>query len=165
MQPIDYLIIQSTDTSEAKDFDQSVIIKHHTSPIREGGFNWNRPGFDYLILQDGTLQTIINEAHPTAADLWGISEGEEAVTGRIKHIAYVGGRTLKEKWFKDTRTDAQKATLEALVKFYILRFPKLRIAGFNEIPAKANTDKPGFEVAPWLRALQISEQHIFKSKL
>ena len=162
MQKVDYLIIQSTDTSEAKDFDKEVIIKQHTSSIRDGGFNWNRPGIDYLVLQDGTLQTIIDEDNPTTIDLWGISHGKNAVTGLAKHIAYVGGRTLKEAWDKDTRTDEQKQALEAIVKFYILRFPDIVIAGFNEIPAKADEDNPGFEVAEWLRELEIPEHNIFK---
>jgi hypothetical protein len=139
-----------------------VIIKQHTSSIRDGGFNWNRPGIDYLVLQDGTLQTIIDEDNPTTIDLWGISQGKNAVTGQAKHIAYVGGRTLKEAWDKDTRTDEQKQALEAIVKFYILRFPDIIIAGFNEIPAKTNEDNPGFEVAEWLRELEIPEHNIFK---
>ncbi|WP_010178103.1 hypothetical protein [Aquimarina agarilytica] len=162
MEKIDYLIIQSTDTGETKDFGKEVIIAKHTDSKRDGGFGWNRPGIDYLIPQDGSLQTIINEASPTTTDLWGISHGKKGITGIAKHIAYVGGRTLKEAWDKDTRTDEQKATLEAIIKFYILRFPDIIIAGFNEIPAKADEDNPGFEVAEWLRELEIQEHNIFK---
>jgi len=164
MQKVDYLIIQSTDTSEAKDFGKDVIIKQHTASARDGGFNWNRPGFDYLVLQDGKMQTIIDEDSPTTTDLWGISHGKNAVTGLAKHIAYVGGRTLKETFDKDTRTDEQKQALEAIVKFYILRFPDIIIAGFNEVPSKKDADSPGFEVAEWLRELEIPEHNIFKGK-
>ena len=162
MEKVDYLIIHSTNTSEAKDFDKATIIKQHTSPLREGGFNWNRPGFDYLVPQDGALQTIINESNPTTTDLWGLSHGKDAITGIFKHLAYVGGRTLKEAWDKDTRTDEQMATLEAVIKFHILRFPDIIIAGFNEVPAKKDEDSPGFEVGEWLRELSIPERNIFK---
>lgn len=162
MEKVDYLIIQSTDTSEARDFDKEVVIKQHTASQRDGGFGWNRPGFDYLVLQDGTLQTIIDESNPTTTDLWGVSKGKSGITGTFKHLAYVGGRTLKEAWDKDTRTDEQKSTLEAVVKFYILRFPDIIIAGFNEIPSKADADSPGFSVKEWLEALDIPERNIFK---
>lgn len=162
MKRVDYLIIQSTDTSEAKDFGKEVIIAQHTGSKRDGGFGWNRPGIDDLILQDGTLQTLINEDSPTTTDLWGISHGKNAITGIARHVAYVGGRTLKEAWDKDTRTDEQEKALEAIVKFYILRFPDIIIVGFNEIPAKADEDNPGFEVAEWLRELEVPERNIFK---
>lgn len=162
MKKVDYLIIQSTDTSEAKDFGREVIIAQHTRSKRDGGFGWNRPGIDDLILQDGTLQTLINEDSPTTTDLWGISNGQKAISGIARHVAYVGGRTLKEAWDKDTRTDEQKKALETIVKFYILRFPDIVIAGFNEVPSKADEDSPGFEVAEWLRELEIPEHNIFK---
>lgn len=162
MEEIDYLIIHSTDTSEVSDFGKDVIIKKHTDSKRENGFGWNRPGFDYLIPHDGSLETIINENNPTQTDLWGISNGREDLTGIAKHIAYVGGRTLKAAWDKDTRTDQQKQTLETIVTFYILRFPSIVILGFNEVPSKTNEDSPAFSVSEWLRKLGIPEQHIYK---
>ncbi len=164
MKSIDYLVLQSTNTGEQKDLDKAHIIEQHTSPIRQGGFGWVRPGFDYLVLQDGTMQTIIPEQSPTTVDLWGISQGTDGITGITKHIAYVGGRTLKEAWSKDSRTGAQKVTLEAIVKFYILRFPKVIIMGFDQIKSKSESENPGFDTADWLAEIGIPEQHIFKNK-
>lgn len=162
MQAIDYLVIHSTDTSEAKDFGKEVIIPLHTLSKREGGYGWNRPGFDYLIPQNGELQVIIPEHSPTITDLWGISLGKNGLTGNARHLAYVGGRTLKEAWDKDTRTDAQKQTLEAIIQFYIRRFPEIIIVGFNEIPPKCDSDSPGFSVKAWLEELEVDPKHIFK---
>ena len=162
MEAIDYLIIQSTDTEEQRDLDKSYIIEKHTSSLREEGFGWVRPGLDYLVLQDGTLETIINEANPTQVDLWGISEGKEGITGVAKHIAYVGGRTLKGTKAKDTRTKEQKDTLEMIVKFYILRFPNLIIMGLDEIASKKDSENPAFNVQEWLSEIGVAEQHIFK---
>ena len=68
MQKVDYLIIQSTDTSEAKDFGKEIIINQHTLPKDKGGFGWNRPGIDYRVLQDGVLQNISREDSPTTTD-------------------------------------------------------------------------------------------------
>lgn len=163
MRKVDFLVIQSTDTSEASDLNESHIIKQHTASVRDGGFGWNRPGIDYLVLQDGSLKTIISEESPTTVDLWGISQGRDGITGNVKHIAYVGGRTLKETWWKDTRTEAQSETLETLIKFHILRHPEIIILGFNEIPSKLDADKPGFNVKEWLESLEIPERNIYKS--
>lgn len=163
MKPIDYLIIQSTDTSEQKNLDKAYVINKHTTTKRDGGFGWQRPGIDYLIKQDGTLETIISEDNPTTADLWDMSNGKDGITGIAKHIAYVGGRTLKEAWSKDTRTEEQKETLEAIVKFYILRFPNLIVLGLDELKSKQDLENPGFKVADWLQEMGVEAQHIFKS--
>lgn len=161
MKEVDYLIIHSTNTSEAKDFGKDVIIKKHTDSTRNNGLGFNRPGFDYLVPQDGSMQILINEDNPTQTDMWGISNGRKYLAGIAKHIAYVGGRTLKEAWDKDTRTDEQKQTLETIAKFYVLRFPKIVILGFNEVPAKIAEDSPAFSVNDWLREIGISEKNIY----
>lgn len=162
MKDVDFLVIHSTDTSEALDLKAKSVIDKHTTDKRSGGFCWNRPGFDYLVLQDGTLETIIPEHSPTEVDLWGISQGRFGISGNVKNLAYVGGRTLKEAWWKDTRTEEQTATLEAVVKFYTIRFPEIIIVGFNEIATKRDSDKPGFSVKEWLENLDIPKCNIYQ---
>ena len=164
MKHVDYLIIHSTDTSEASDFGKDVIIEKHTSSTKEKGFGFNRLGVDYLVKIDGSLETIIAEDNPTQTDLWGISHGLRDLTGIAKNLAYVGGRTLKESFDKDTRTNSQKHTLEAIVKFYVLRFPNIVILGFNEVPTKPAEDSPAFSVNDWLREIGIAEKHIYIKK-
>jgi hypothetical protein len=161
MKHVDYLIIHSTNTSEASDFGKDVIIEKHTASTKENGLGFNRPGFDYLVKIDGTLETIINEDNPTQIDLWGISNGLKDLTGIAKNVAYVGGRTLKEAWDKDTRTDAQVSTLDAIVKFYVARFPNIIILGNNEVPTKTDEDSPAFSVNEWLRLIGIPEKNIY----
>lgn len=161
MKHIDYLIIHSTNTSEASDFGKEVIIEKHTTAKRKGGLGFNRPAFDYLVKIDGTLETIINEDNPTQTDLLGISNGLKDLTGIAKNVAYVGGRTLKEAWDKDTRTDAQKNTLNAIVRFYVKRFPNIVILGNNEVPTKTDEDSPAFTVNEWLREIRIPEKNIY----
>ena len=162
MKTIDYLIIQSTDTSERKNLQKGDVIDLHTRPVAKGGFGWPRPGVDYLILQDGVLETIVTEDNPTTVDLWNISQGKDGITGLAKHIAYVGGRTLKEAWSKDTRTEAQSNTLEAVIKFYILRFPKIIVMGFDEVESKLSSENPGFKVSEWLEEIGVTEKNIYK---
>lgn len=162
MNKVDYLILQSTQSGEGIPVTKADIIDLHTADITIGGYGFNRPGIDYLVQPDGSLETLIAEHSPTMVDLWGISEGKEGILGICKHIAYVGGKTQKEVKAKDTRTKEQEDTLEILVKFYILKFPHIRILGFDEAPAKKGMENPGFEVATWLETIGTPERNIFK---
>jgi len=163
MKEVAYLIIQHTNSGEKKELDKADIIAEHTNPKRDGGFGWKRPGIDYLVLLDGTLQTIIPEDSPTTVDLWGISNGKDGITGIAKHIAYVGGRTLKEAWSKDSRTETQIETLKTLIKFYILRFPNIIVMGFDEIESKSKTENPAFSVGEWLEEIGVPSQNIYRN--
>ena len=162
MKTPNYLVIHSTNTSEAKDLSKYDVNKHHTTPISRGGLGFNRPGFDYLILQDGTLETLVNENSPTDVDLWGISGGKHPILGLVKHIGYVGGRTLKEAFWKDTRTEAQKQAMEILINFYILRFPNIIVLGFDDPTAIDESKNPAFDVRQWLKLNAISEKNQYR---
>ncbi len=159
----DYLIITTTETSEGKDLTKADIITYHTNTRAQGGLGFNRPGFDYLICFDGTLETIIPEEHPNEVDLWGISEGIKGINGSAKYIALVGGRTEKATKEKDTRTSEQKETLTCLIQFYVKRWPSIRVLGWNQVPSKMHQKNPGFEVHKWLHEIGIPNENIFSS--
>jgi len=150
MQAIHFLVIHSTDTPEGQDFTARQITAQHTRSIQEGGLGFNRSGFDYLILRDGTLEVLINESTPTAVDLWGLSGGQHGISGNLKHLGYVGGRTPKGKFWKDTRTEAQKHAMEVLIEFYVLRFPNIIVLGRDDPNRREESKNPAFEVSKWL---------------
>ncbi|WP_027395132.1 N-acetylmuramoyl-L-alanine amidase [Aquimarina latercula] len=162
MKKVDYLIIQSTESGEGIPVTKEDIIDLHTSDKKLGGYGFNRPGIDYLIQPDGSMETLVSEDNPTNVDLWGISEGKKGVLGICKHIAYVGGRTEKEVKPKDSRTTAQINSLEAIVKFYILKFPKIQVLGLDEAPAMKGKENPAFSVSIWLEEIGVPEINIFK---
>lgn len=162
MKKVDYLIIQSTESGEGIPVTKADIIELHTTDEAQGGYGFNRPGIDYLIQPDGSLETLISEDNPTTVDLWGISEGKKGLLGVCKHIAYVGGRTEKEVKSKDSRTTAQTKSLEAIVRFYILKFPKIQVLGLDEAPAKKGNENPAFSVSVWLEQIGVDERNIFK---
>ena len=162
MKKIDYLIIQSTESGEGLAVSKSDIIELHTTDRRQGGFGFNRPGIDYLIQPDGSLETLIQENNPTTVDLWDISKGKQGIQGICKHIAYVGGRTEKGVKSKDTRTNEQIESLESIVKFYVLKFPKIQVLGFDEIPSQEKQENPAFSVSVWLEEIGVSEANIYK---
>lgn len=161
MQHTDYLVLISTETCEGQTCSRDELINYHTASKAHGGLGWNRPGADYLVLNDGTLETIIPEHMPCDVDLWGISSGINGMTGKAKFLAYSGGLTEKGTREKDTRTDAQKATIEAVVKFYIRKFPQIRILGLNQAPALEGATNPGFHVPRWCKEIGLSQVNIF----
>ena len=165
MESIDFLIIQSTETGEGIPYGKTELILAHTTPENLGGKGWNRPGTDYLIRTDGSLETILPEDSPNTVDLWGIGQGEPGVHGNCKYVAYEGGKTEKETKYKDTRTSEQIATLETIIRFYIARFPKVRVLGFSEAPAKSESENPGFEVSTWLTELGIAPENIYDTEV
>lgn len=66
-------------------------------------------------------------------------------TGNIG-ICYVGGVDHDNKAAKDTRTDAQKATLRRLVAEYRQRFPNIVVRGHRDWPGVKKAC-PSFDVA------------------
>ena len=162
MKKVDYLIILSTGTGEGQEVSKGDIIEQHTNSPSMGGFGWNRPGIDYLVGLDGELDTIIPEESPNEVDLWGIGEGKNGLTGIPKFVAYVGGKTTKGTKDKDTRTDNQSNTLAAIVNFYVKKFPKIQVLGFNQVPAKEGETNPAFDVAEWCKEIGVPEVNLFK---
>jgi hypothetical protein len=75
-----------------------------------------------------------------------------ANTGNIG-ICYVGGTEALNKGGrpKDTRTDAQRATLARRVREYKRRYPGIIVRGHNEWPGVAKAC-PSFSVSAWLKA-------------
>ena len=69
-----------------------------------------------------------------------------------RHVVYAGGVAVDGKTAKDTRTQAQKQAMEAYVKDFHKRFPKVRIIGHGEVAAKAC---PSFDVQAWLKSIGI----------
>ncbi|AHE55923.1 N-acetylmuramoyl-L-alanine amidase [Sphingomonas sanxanigenens] len=66
-------------------------------------------------------------------------------TGNIG-ICYVGGVDAQNKKPKDTRTEAQKATLRRLVAEYRQRYPGIVVRGHRDWPGVAKAC-PSFDVA------------------
>jgi len=55
MNPLKYYFIHCSATKEGQWFDHNDIILWHTLPISRGGRGWDRPGYRYIVLLDGSL--------------------------------------------------------------------------------------------------------------
>ncbi|MDR2626930.1 MAG: hypothetical protein LBC40_02735, partial [Dysgonamonadaceae bacterium] len=88
-----------------------------------------------------------------------ITNGVQGINHCSKHIVYAGG-TDKKGNPKDTRTEAQKATMTNIVRDFVGKHPQVQVAGHYHF---ANKACPSFDVPQWLRSIGIEERNIYQS--
>lgn len=122
MRRITEIIVHCTATPEGRAVSVDEVDRWH----RQRGFAMI--GYHFLVLLDGT----VGQGRP----LW------QAGAHCLEHnahsigICYVGGLDCHMRP-KDTRTDAQKAALKALVGRLRQQFPGLHVYGHRDFAAKA----------------------------
>lgn len=122
MRKINKIILHCSATKAGQHFTVEDITRWH----KERGFN--TIGYHFVIYLDGTVHK--------GRD---ISEIGAHVTGQNSNsigICYIGGLDVNGKT-KDTRTDAQKASLIKLVSELKTQFPNATIHGHYEFANKA----------------------------
>nr|DAM95735.1 MAG TPA: endodeoxyribonuclease I [Caudoviricetes sp.] len=149
-----YLVIHCTATPEGREVTSAEIRRWHTSPKSAGGRGWKQVGYTDLIHLDGSVERLVKNNEDAWVDDWEITNGAVGYNSVSRHIVYAGGCAKDGKTPKDTRTAAQKATLERYVKDFHRRHPKVRIIGHGEVAAKAC---PSFDVQKWLRSIGIDQ--------
>lgn len=120
---IDKIIIHCSATPEGKDFTVDQIRQWHI----DRGFS--DVGYHYVIYRDGS----IHKGRP-------IEKVGAHTTGQNAHsigICLIGGCAADGKTPKDTRTEAQRATLIKLVAELKASYPSATVHGHNEFAAKA----------------------------
>jgi len=143
MRPIEKIIFHCTATKEGQDIDIDTVRNWHTTPVNMGGRGWTDIGYHFLIYLDGTIM----EGRPIEK-IGAHTYGENAYS---IGICYVGGIGL-DKNPKDTRTEAQKTSMENLLKSLLVRFPKATIHGHYEF---ANKACPSFNVQEWVKEINL----------
>lgn len=133
MNKVDRIIIHCSATREGADFTAADIRRWHK---RQG---WQDIGYHYVIRIDGTIEAGRPEDQP-GAHCKGYNNGSIGV-------CYIGGVAQDGKTAKDTRTEAQKASLLSLVRELKMRYPLATVCGHREFAAKAC---PSFDVRQWV---------------
>lgn len=146
MKKLTYLVIHCTDTPEGREVYKQDIEKWH---LKERG--WSKVGYSDLIQLDGRLVNFIDYNQDDTVDPWEISNGATGYNAISRHIVYSGGGGGK-----DTRTEAQKKSLEAYVKFMILRYPSIKVVGHNQLASKSC---PSFNVPKWLQSIGVDQKN------
>lgn len=122
MRTINKIIVHCADTPEGRDVRAEEIRRWHKAK------GWNDIGYHYVIDLDGNVEPgrPIEQAGVHCQGHNADSIG----------ICYVGGcdKAMKPK---DTRTEAQKASLITLLKFLVAKYPGAKIYGHRDFSSKA----------------------------
>ncbi len=148
MRAIKYIIIHCTAGPKNQTTDS---IKAHWKSL-----GWKRFGYHHLIAEDGKIENITPIEEP--------SNGVAGYNASSIHISYKGG--VKDGKPYDSRTDAQKASIEMLVRKYHEMFPDAKILGHRDFSPDKNRDGivspnewmkacPSFSVSEWLKSIQL----------
>ena len=152
MARLKYLVLHGTATAEGREVTSDEIRAWHTNPVSKGGRGWKQVGYTDLIHLDGHVERLVSNNEDVNVDPWEITNGAAGYNSVSRHVVYAGGVATDGKTAKDTRTQAQKQAMEAYVKDFHKRFPKVRIIGHGEVAAKAC---PSFDVQAWLKSIGI----------
>lgn len=152
MEKLKYLVLHCTATAEGREVTSDEIRAWHTNPVSKGGRGWKQVGYTDLIHLDGRVERLVSNNEDANVDSWEITNGAAGYNSVSRHVVYAGGVAADGKTVKDTRTQAQRQAMEAYVKDFHKRFPKVRIIGHGEVAAKAC---PSFDVQAWLKSIGI----------
>ena len=123
MRNINKIIIHCSATPEGKNFTVKQIDACH----RQRGFNGI--GYHFVIYLDGSVH-VGRPLHKSGAHCKGFNALSIGV-------CYIGGVATDGKTPKDTRTDAQKASLVKLITELRQQFPNASVHGHREFANKA----------------------------
>lgn len=135
MLPIKYLTVHCAATPEGRDNKADEVKRWDIAKFGQASYHW-------VVELDGTKVRHLKDTERGA-------HVAKANTGNIG-ICYVGG-VDKKLAPKDTRTDAQKASLRTLIRTYQERYPGIVIRGHRDWPG-VNKACPSFDVPAWVKA-------------
>lgn len=126
MRNITKIIVHCADTPEGRNNTAADIRRWHTAKPPQGN-GWKDIGYHYVIDLDGTIEPgrPIEQAGAHCSGHNADSIG----------VCYIGGADKNMKP-KDTRTEAQKAALFALLKYLVAKYKGAKIYGHRDFSAK-----------------------------
>ena len=129
MRKIDKIFIHCSATPEGRDIKMETIKSWHVK-----GRGWRNIGYHFVIELDGTLKV--------GRPMEQMGAGVKGHNANSIHVCYVGGLD-KNKKAKDTRTQAQRETLNTIIGGLLKEYPDASVHGHNEFSNKAC---PSFDV-------------------
>lgn len=131
MQPIRFLTIHCAATPEGRDVPADTIASWDKA-------KFGQESYHHIVTLDGTDHQRLTD------DQLGAHVAHHN-TGNIG-VCYVGGMDAAMHAPKDTRTEAQKRTLRAIVEGYKAKYPGLLVRGHRDWP-DVHKACPSFDVA------------------
>ena len=129
MRKIDKIFIHCSATPEGRDIKMETIKSWHVK-----GRGWRNIGYHFVIELDGLLRP--------GRPMEQMGAGVKGHNANSIHVCYVGGLD-KNKKAKDTRTQAQRETLNTIIGGLLKEYPDASVHGHNEF---ANKACPSFDV-------------------
>lgn len=129
MRKIDKIFIHCSATPEGRDIKMETIKSWHVK-----GRGWRNIGYHFVIELDGMLRP--------GRRMEQMGAGVKGHNEHSIHVCYVGGID-KNKKAKDTRTQAQRETLNTIIGGLVEQYPDASVHGHNEF---ANKACPSFDV-------------------
>ena len=127
MRVINEIIVHCTATEAGKDFKAADVRRWHTAPPPKGR-GWKDIGYHFVVDLDGTVEC----GRPVEQKGAHCSDHNATTIG----VCYVGG--LKYDKPADTRTEAQKRSLAALIGVLKSCFPSIaKVSGHRDYANKA----------------------------
>lgn len=121
MRAIKYIAVHCTAGS------QHTTIKELQQEFKRKG--WKNPGYHYVVAADGTITQLLDEDK--------VSNGVKGYNSVLINVAYIGGIDTEGKPI-DNRTDAQKASLMALLGMLHKKYPTSTIQGHRDFSPDRN---------------------------
>jgi hypothetical protein len=115
-------------------------------------------GYSRLFTLDGNSVVLVGDNGDNWVQANEITNGATGMNGESQHIVYAGGTDIQGHP-EDTRTEKQRVAMAEFVRDFVHKHPDVLIAGHNQFAAKAC---PSFDVAEWLREIEIPEKNIYK---
>lgn len=132
---VKYLTIHCAATPEGRDVKAATVNHWDIDKFGQISYHW-------IVELDGTKVRSLKDTEKGAH----VGKNNTSNIG----ICYVGGMSNDMKAAKDTRTNAQKASLLTLVRTYKARYPNIIIRGHRDWPG-VNKACPSFDVSKWLK--------------
>jgi N-acetylmuramoyl-L-alanine amidase len=136
--PIRKIVVHSTATPAGRDIDAKTITAWHRAK------GYADIGYHYVIRLDGSIEKGRPDGRPGAHTL--------NHNGNSLGVVYAGGTKADAKTAEDTRTPAQLAAMETLLRKLKAEWPAAVILGHRD-NIGARTACPSFDVKGWLVTL------------
>lgn len=148
-----FLFIHCSASPAGMDFNGAWIKRYH---MQSKG--WSRPGYSDVICLNGRVDNIYPWDIDDTVDPWEYTFGTRKLNKASRHFCYIGGVDADDTHKAvDTRTRAQKYSMELYINFHLLMYPDLIIVGHNQVQRKAC---PSFDVPKYLKSIDVSATNV-----
>jgi N-acetyl-anhydromuramyl-L-alanine amidase AmpD len=139
MRKIERIVVHCTAGNPAQ--SAASLRRYFLTPTAQGGKGWDAPGYHYVIEQDGKVVQIQPEEL--------VAYGAKGYNATSIHVAYTGG--VRNGKPADTRTEAQKSAIVALLKRLKAKYPAATVCGHRDLSPDLNGDGI-IEPSEWIKA-------------